>query len=134
MDVSESDPEDLYEVFNQPPSPVTSTGVLGQLSPPQSSRFEKAAFLLNEIGIQRKQKSTLLDLLKSQPSRDAPNKALQTRLPDLVDQKRKEDKGKKVMEGGKNQPPREIEHQRAAKQPRTMQMRSATKGDKRVDH
>ena len=105
MDVSESDPEDLYEVFNQPPSPVTSTGVPGQLFPPQSSRFEKAAFLLNKMGIQRKQKSTLLDLLESQPSRDAPNKAFQTKLPDLVDQKRKEDKGKKVMEGGKNQPP-----------------------------
>ena len=38
------------------------------------------------------------------------------------------------MEGGKNQPPREIELQRAAKQPRTMQTRSATEGDRRVDH
>ena len=29
MDVSESNSEDLYEVFNQPLFPVTSTGVLG---------------------------------------------------------------------------------------------------------
>ena len=32
VDVSNSD--DLYEVFNQPSSPVTSTGFLGQSSPP----------------------------------------------------------------------------------------------------
>ena len=38
------------------------------------------------------------------------------------------------MEGGKNQPPRKTEHQRAGKQPRTMQTRSATKGDKRANH
>ena len=81
MDVSESNSEDLYEVFNQPLFPVTSTGVLGQSSLPQSSRFEGAALLSNEMETQRKQKSTLLDLLESQPGRDVPNKTPQTRLP-----------------------------------------------------
>ena len=38
------------------------------------------------------------------------------------------------MEGGKNQPPRETELQRATKQPRTMQTRLTTEGDRRVDH
>ena len=54
---------------------------------------------------------------------------------DPADQKRKrEGKGKDVMEGGKNQPPRETKPQRGAKQPRTMQTRSTTEGEKRVDH
>ena len=128
VDVSESDSKDLYEVFNRPSSPVTLTGVLGQSSPSQFDGFEGAALLLGEMGIQRKQKSTLLDLLKSQPGRDAPNKAPHIRLPtplpalpsqvNLTDRKRKrEDKGKEVMEGGKNRPPRETEPQRAARQP-----------------
>ena len=47
---------------------------------------------------------------------------------------KREEKGEEVMEGGKNQPPRKTEHQRAGKQPRTMQTRSATKGDKRANH
>ena len=43
VDVSDSD--DFYEVFNQPLSPETSTGDLGQLSPPQSSHLEGATSL-----------------------------------------------------------------------------------------
>ena len=39
-----------------------------------------------------------------------------------------------MLEGGKNQPPQETEPQRKAKQPRTMQMRSATEGERRADH
>ena len=92
---------------------MTSTGVLGQSSLPQSSHSEGAALLSDEMGIQRKQKLTFLDLLEFQPGRDAPNKAPQTRLPtppltqpfraNPADQKRKrEDKGKKVMEGENN--------------------------------
>ena len=45
VDVSESNSKDLYEVFDQPPSPVTSTGVLGQSSPLQSSHFDGTALL-----------------------------------------------------------------------------------------
>ena len=63
MDVSDLD--DLYEVFNQPSSLVTSTGVLGHSSPPQFSHFEGATPLLDEMGIQRKQMSTFQELLES---------------------------------------------------------------------
>lgn len=75
MDVSESDLEDLYKVFNQPPSPMTSIGVLIQLSPPQSSRFKASVLSSDEIGIQRRQKLTLLDLLESRAGKNAPSKA-----------------------------------------------------------
>ena len=63
MDISDSD--NLYEVFNQPLSPMTSTGVLGQLSPPQSNCFEGVTPLSDEMGIQREQRSTLQELLES---------------------------------------------------------------------
>ena len=63
MDISDLD--DLYEVFNQPLSLVTSTGVLSHSSPPQFSCFEGATPLSDEIGIQRKQRSTLQELLES---------------------------------------------------------------------
>ena len=75
MDVSELDSEDLYKVFNQPPSLMTLTGVLIQSSPPQSSRFKVSVLSLDEIGIQRRQKLTLLDLLESRAGKDAPSKA-----------------------------------------------------------
>ena len=68
------------------------------------------------MGIRKKPRSTLQELLESKLGRDAPTKALLTRLltpsrtqplrANPADQKRKrEDKGKKVTEGGKNQPP-----------------------------
>ena len=49
--VDVSDLDNLYEVFNQPSSLVTSTGVLGHSSPPQFSRFEGATPLSDEMGI-----------------------------------------------------------------------------------
>ena len=71
----------------------------------------------------------------------APQTRLPTPLPtqplraDPADQKMKrEDKGKEVVEGGKNQPPRETEPWRGAKQPRIMQTSLATEGEKKVDH
>ena len=111
--VDVSDLEDLYEFFDQPLSPDTPTGDLGQFSQPQPSRFEKVTLLEDEMGIQRKPRSSLQELLESQSGKDAPTKAPQTKLPtplptqplqtDLANQKRKrEDKGKEVMEGGKN--------------------------------
>ena len=99
------DSEDEFEVFNQALSPDTSTPNLG---PPSSST-------LDEMGIQRKPKSSLLDLIESQPGRDAPVKAAQTKpptpLPALpfqhgsADLKRKrESKGKEVMDASKSHP------------------------------
>ena len=77
-DVSDSD--DPYEIFDQPLSPGTLISDLGQFFQPLPSYLEENAFSLDEIGIQRKQRSTLQELLESQPLRDAPAKALQTRL------------------------------------------------------
>ena len=143
VDVSDSD--DFYEVFDQPLSPEMSTNDLDQSSQPLPSHFKEVATSEDEMGIQRKPRSTLQELLESQLGRDAPTKAPHTRLPtpppthplrtDPVDLKRKRDnKGNEVIEGGKNLPPREPKNQRATKQPRKMQMRSVTERDKKVEH
>ena len=68
MDVLESNSEDLYEVFNQPPSLKTFVGDLGQISQPPPNQTEGAVTLSNEMGIHRKQRSTFQKLLESQPS------------------------------------------------------------------
>ena len=57
--------KDEFEVFNQILSPEVSNPNLG---PPFSP-------LIDEMGIQHKPKSSLLDLIKSQPGRDALGKA-----------------------------------------------------------
>ena len=80
------------------------------------------------MGIQRKQRSTLQELLESQPRGHTPRKVAQSKLPtspptqslrvDLVDHKRKrEENGKEVVEAGRTHPSQEIEPQRGAKQP-----------------
>jgi len=124
--VDVSDSEDFYEVFDQPLSPEMSTSDLDQSSQPLPSHFKEVATSEDEMGIQRKPRSTLQELLESQLGRDAPTKTLHTRLPtpppthplrtDPVDLKRKRDnKGNEVMEGGKNLPPREPKNQKATK-------------------
>ena len=78
------------------------------------------------MGIQRKQRSSLQDLLESQPGKDAPGKVAQSKLPtpppalplqlEPAGLKRKrEPKGKEVMDTGKIHPSQEDEAQRAAK-------------------
>ena len=97
------------------------------------------------MGIQRKQRSTLQELLESQPGRDTPRKVIQTKFPtppptqplraNPVDHKKKrEEKGKEVVEIGRTHPSKEIKPQRRAKQPKGMQMRSANEGERRGDH
>ena len=76
MDVSKSDSEDLYEVFNQPLSLETFVGDLGRISQPPPNQTEGAVTLSNEIGIHRKQRSTLQKLLESQPSGFLPQATL----------------------------------------------------------
>ncbi|KAL0002466.1 hypothetical protein SO802_016247 [Lithocarpus litseifolius] len=63
VDVSDSD--DSFEAFNQPSLPELSTGNLGQISPPQSNHFEEAISFSDEMGIQHKPRSSLLDLIES---------------------------------------------------------------------
>ena len=65
--------EDEFEVFNQALSPETSTFDL-------SHPF---ILILDEMRIQRKPRSTLLNLIESQPGRDAPGKVAQTKPPTL---------------------------------------------------
>ena len=79
VDVSDSD--DIYEVFNQPPSPVTTTNDLDQFSQLQSNDIKGAVTSSNEMGIQRKQRSNLQELLESQLGKDAPEKSAQTSSP-----------------------------------------------------
>ena len=96
------------------------------------------------MGIQHKSRSTLQELLKSQPGENAPGKVAQTRLPtplptqplqlEPVDLKRKrEQKGKEVMEWGKTHPSQEGEAQRGAKQARVGQTRVDKRSDSQVE-
>ena len=105
---------------------MTITSDLSQFSQLQYSHIKGAVTSSDEIGIQWKQRSTLQELLESQPGRDALEKLAQTKLPppppvstyrvDPINHKKKrEEKGKEVMEMGKNVPPKEVEPQRGAK-------------------
>ena len=108
-----NDSEDEFEVFNKDLSPETS---ITDLSPHFSP-------IIDEIGIQHKLKSSLLDLIENQPRRDAPGKTVHSKFPtppptlpppQLADLKRKrEPKGKWVMEAGQTLPPRGDEVQKA---------------------
>ena len=118
--VKVADSEDEFEVFNQALSPKTSVPDLG---PPFSP-------IINEMGIQRKPKSSLLDLIESQPGRDASGKVTHTKPPtrppampsQTADLKRKrEQKEKEVIGVGQTLPPHEDEAQRASKQAKTGQ-------------
>ena len=113
MDLTES--TDEFEVFNQPSSPKN---------------------LLDEMGIQRKPQKSLQELLESQLRRGESGKSVQPRLPpflprspprapqptlpsrtEQVDPKRRrEQKGKDIMETGRPRPTNEEEAHRAAKQ------------------
>ena len=113
VDLTES--TDQFEVFNQPSSPKN---------------------LPDEMGIQRKPQKSLLELIENQPGRGEPGKFTQSRLPpppprspprapqptlpsrtEQVDPKRRrEQKGKNVIETGRPRPISEEDAHRAAKQ------------------
>ena len=71
-----SDSQDEFEVFNRPLSlENTSADLIHQ---------QKVGIVaLDEMGIQRKSKRSLLDLIESQPGKDAPGKSAQPQLPPL---------------------------------------------------
>ena len=109
-----TDSVDEFEIFNQPSS-------LNSLP--------------EEMGIQRRPQKSLMELIEDQPGKGGPGKSTQPKLPppplkspppapqpflpsrtEQVDSKRKrEQKGKDVMETGRSCPIREEEAQRAAK-------------------
>ena len=128
VDLTES--TDEFEVFNQP-------------SPPKN--------MSEEMGIQRKPQRSLQELLESQPGRGEAEKYSQPKLPpppprsplrtpqpilasrtEQVDpKKRREQKGKEVMEIGRPHPSNEEETHRATKQQKTIHApnRGAEKAD-----
>ena len=62
------DSQDEFEVFNQPLSPESNSVDL-------IHQQEAEIVALDEMGIQRKSKRSLLDLIESQPGKDAPRKS-----------------------------------------------------------
>ena len=117
-----------FEVFNQPPSSE-------DISTDINSQQQVDITIFDKIGIQRKNQRSLMDLIESQPGRDASRKSAQLKLPpphpksplpppqpsqpprpDHVDPKRKrEQKGKEVVDVERSRPAHEDETQRAAK-------------------
>lgn len=92
------------------------------------------------MGIQRKPRAGLLDVMESQSWSKAPEKTTQAKLPpppsslppqlDPVDHKRKRDqKGPEAVKEGKGPFPKEAEHQRGGKQAKVAQ----TWADKRAE-
>ena len=125
-----TDSLDEFEIFNQPSSPKS---------------------LPEEMGIQRKPPKSLMELIEDQPGRGAPGKSAQSKLPppppkspspapqpslssrtEQADPKRKrEQKGKAVMETRRSRPTREKEAQRATKQQKVSQV--SNRGAERTD-
>ena len=118
MDLSDS--QDEFEVFNQPLYPESTSADLVY-------QQEVGIITLDKMGIQRKSKRSLLDLIESQPGKDAPGKSVQPQLPpsppklplpplqpslspraELVDPKRKGEQ-KEVLEPGRPRPTLEEE-------------------------
>ena len=66
MTLSESSEE--FEVFNQPPSSE-------DISANIDSQLQVDITTFDEMGIQRKNQQSLMDLIESQPGRDAPGKS-----------------------------------------------------------
>ena len=73
--------KDKFDIFNEIFSPETFPGDLGSPSSTQPDPFQESTDMSVDMGIQRKQRSTLQKLLESQPGKDALGKAPQTRLP-----------------------------------------------------
>ena len=110
--VEVSDSEEDFKVFNQPLSLETSIGDLDHLPPTPTSHAQEDSSISEAMGIQRKPKVGLMDVIETQPESKAPEKTIQAKLPpppsslppwpDPADHKRKRDqRGPEVVEGGK---------------------------------
>ena len=135
--------EDDFEVFDQPQSFESPFGDLGDPNCTEADFLSSETPFEEEMGIQRKQKTSLMDLIESQPGKETQARATQkkppspsqSRLPlapsklppppprstllpriEPSDPKRKkESKGKEVMEAEKSHLTPEEEAQRATK-------------------
>ena len=76
-----SDSEDDFEVFNQPLSPKNTLSDLNHSFPVQSSQQQGTSSIPDDMGIQRKLRATLQELLEAQLGGNAPGKAPQAKLP-----------------------------------------------------
>ena len=120
--VTFSESSEEFEVFNQPPS---SEDISTDLDSQQQGDITTS----DEMGIQRKNQRSLMDLIESQLGRDASGKFAQPKLPppppksplpppqppvphrpDAADPKRKrKQKGKEIVETGRPRPTQEDE-------------------------
>ena len=71
-----TDSKDEFAIFDQPLSPEPQVGDSSHPPLVQADNSQEDTSILEEMGIQRKQKSTLQELLESQPER----KVAQTKL------------------------------------------------------
>ena len=128
MDLTDS--VDEFEVFNQPSSPNS---------------------LPEEMGIQRRPQKSLMELIEDQPGKGSPRKSAQPKLPppppkspplapqsslpsrteQAYPKRKREQKGKDMMEIGRSRPTCEEEAQRAAKQLKVSQV--SNRGAERID-
>ena len=112
--VEVSDSEDNFEVFNQSESLV------------EESQIREASPVLDIMGIQRKPRTGLLDVMESTSRSKVPEKNAQAKLPpppptqplwvDPADHKRKKDQRSQYLgKGGKGPLPKDTELQKGAK-------------------
>ncbi|KAL0001256.1 hypothetical protein SO802_015037 [Lithocarpus litseifolius] len=125
-----SDFEEDFKFFNQLQLPEPPIVDFNHLSPTQVSSVQKAPIILDAMVLQRKSKRSLLKLLESHAGGTVLKVAIQTKpptpppaqtsQPNPTDKKRKRDqKGKDVVEEGRGIPPKEPEPQKGAKVART---------------
>ena len=91
-----SDFEDDFDVFNQPLSPKALVGDLSDPFPVQTNLAQEEVAIPADMRIQRKQRTGLLEVMKSSTEGKAPEKPSQAKLPplppiQLADHKRKRD-------------------------------------------
>ena len=128
MDLTDS--VDEFKVYNQPSSPNS---------------------LPEEMGIQRRPQKSLMELIEDQPGKGGPGKSAQPKLPpplpkspplapqpslpsrteQAYPKRKREQKGKDMMEIGRSRPTCEEEAQRAAKQLKVSQV--SNRGAERID-
>ena len=73
--------EDEFEVFNRAQSYEGPFGDLGDLNCTEANFSFSETPLEEDMGIQRKQKSSLLDLIESQPRRETQGRPVQSKPP-----------------------------------------------------
>nr|POE71579.1 hypothetical protein CFP56_12804 [Quercus suber] len=133
--VEVSDSKKDFEVFNQIQSPEPPVVDFSHLPPAQVSIVQEVPNVLDAMVLQRKAKTSLLELLESHAGGNVPEVAIQTKpltppptktsQPDPTDKKRKWDqKGKDVVEEGRGIPLKETEPWKGAKVARIAQTRS----------